>query len=130
MIECGICGGVVMMIMCYVEVNNCYILESYDLSKLNVYFGYFDMNNLYGGVMVEFLFVGNFCWLSEKEILEFEILNVDKNDKMGYILEVILEYLVYLYDCYNDLLLVLEKFFIKVEDLLFYCFKFFKRFYK
>lgn len=119
-----------MMIMCYVEVNNCYILESYDLSKLNVYFGYFDMNNLYGGVMVEFLFVGNFCWLSEKEILEFEILNVDKNYKMGYILEVILEYLVYLYDCYNDLLLVLEKFFIKVEDLLFYCFKFFKRFYK
>lgn len=46
-----------MMILCYVEVNNFYIEKIYVLSKLNVYLGYFDMNNLYGGVMIEVLFV-------------------------------------------------------------------------
>lgn len=48
-------------------------------------------------------------------------MNVDKNVKNGYILEVIFEYLSYLYDVYNDLLLVLELLFIKIEDLFFYC---------
>lgn len=69
MIEKGIWGGVVMMILCYVEVNNFYIEKIYDLSKLNVYLGYFDMNNLYGGVMIEVLFVWDFCWFSVEEIL-------------------------------------------------------------
>lgn len=121
MIEKGVCGGVVMIILCFVEVNNFYIEQNYNLSKLNVYFGYFDMNNLYGGVMIEFFFVRDFKWLSVNEILEFDIMNVDKNVKNGYILEVIFEYLSYLYDVYNDLLLVLELLFIIIEDLFFYC---------
>lgn len=88
------------------------------------------MNNLYGGAMVEPLPVGNFCWLSEKEILELEILNVDKNDKTGYILEVTLEYPAHLHDCHNDLPLAPEKLSIKVEDLSPYCLKLFKRLHK
>lgn len=68
MIEKGIWGGVVMMIMWYVEVNNLYILEIFDENKLKEYLGYFDMNNFYGGVMLELLFVGDFGWLIENEI--------------------------------------------------------------
>lgn len=130
MIERGIRGGVAMMTMRHAEANNCYIPESYDPSKPNVYLGYFDMNNLYGGAMVEPLPVGNFCWLSEKEILELEILNVDKNDKTGYILEVTLEYPAHLHICHNDLPLAPEKLSIKVEDLSPYCLKLFKRLHK
>lgn len=68
MIEKGIWGGVVMMIIWYVEVNNLYILEIFDENKLREYLGYFDMNNFYGGVMLELLFVGDFGWLIDNEI--------------------------------------------------------------
>lgn len=80
--------------------------------------------------MVEYFFVRDFYWFSEKEILEFDILNVDKDVLIGYILEVIFEYLRYLYDEYNDFFLVLELFIIKVEELFFYCRNLYKSFYK
>lgn len=67
-------GGVAMMTLRYAEANNPYIQESYDSSKPNVYLGYFDMNNLYGGAMVE-----DFHWLGEKETSELDILKLQQD---------------------------------------------------
>lgn len=121
MIEKGVRGGVAMMTLRYAEANNPYIQESYDSSKPNVYLGYFDMNNLYVGAMVEHLPVRDFHWLSEKETSELDILNVDKDASTGYILEVTLEYPRHLHDEHNDLPLAPESLIIKVEDLSPYC---------
>lgn len=130
MIERGVRGGVAIMTLRHTAANNVYIPESYNSSKPSVYLRYFDMNNLYGGAMVEPLPVGNFCWLSEKEISELEILNVEKDAKTGYIIEVTLDYPAHLHDYHNDLLLAPEKLSIKVEDLSPYCRNLFGRLHK
>lgn len=130
MIEKGVRGGVAMMTLRYAEANNPYIQESYDSSKPNVYLGYFDMNNLYGGAMVEHLPVRDCHWLSEKETSELDILNVDKDASTGYILEVTLEYPRHLHDEHNDLPLAPESLIIKVEDLSPYCRNLYKSLHK
>lgn len=88
------------------------------------------MNNLYGGAMIESLPVRDFKWLSANEISELDIMNVDKNAKNGYILEVTLEYPSHLHDVHNDLPLAPESLSIKIEDLSPYCQELYKIFHK
>lgn len=121
MIEKGVRGGVSMMTMRYAEANNPYIGECYDSTKPNVYLGYFDMNNLYGGAMVEALPTNDFQWLSDEEISDLEVMSVEKDAKTGYILEVTLDYPSHLHDFHNDMPLAPESLSIKVEDLSPYC---------
>ena len=59
------------------------------------------MNKLYGGAMTEALTVRNFRWLGEEEISEFDIMTIDKDAAIGYILEV--TYPESLHDCHNVL---------------------------
>lgn len=130
MIEKGVRGGVAMITSRFAEANNPYIEQNYNPSKPNVYLGYFDMNNLYGGAMIESLPVRDFKWLSANEISELDIMNVDKNAKNGYILEVTLEYPSHLHDVHNDLPLAPESLSIKIEDLSPYCQELYKIFHK
>lgn len=121
MIERGVRGGVAMMTLRYAEANNPYIGRTYDPSKPNIYLGYFDMNNLYGGAMIEALPVRDFRWLSAKEVSELDIRNIDKNSKTGYILEVTIEYPSHLHNLHNDLPLAPESLSINIEDMSPYC---------
>lgn len=130
MIEKGVRGGVAMITSRFAEANNPYIEQNYNPSKPNVYLGYFDMNNLYGGAMIESFPVRDFKWLSANEISELDIMNVDKNAKNGYILEVTLEYPSHLHDVHNDLPLAPESLSIKIEDLSPYCQELYKIFHK
>lgn len=121
MIERGIRGGVAMMITRHAEANNPYIPETFDENKPREYLGYYDMNNLYGGAMLEPLPVGDFCWLSNDEIAHLDIMNITKNSEMGYILEVTLTYPDKLHDHHSDLPLAPESVNILVDDLSPYC---------
>ena len=121
MIERGIRGGVAMMITRHAEANNPYLPETFDENKPREYLGYYDMNNLYGGAMLEPLPVGDFCWLSNDEIAHLDIMNITKNSEMGYILEVTLTYPDKLHDHHSDLPLAPESVNILVDDLSPYC---------
>jgi hypothetical protein len=121
MIERGIRGGVAMMTTRYAEANNPYIPETFDENKPREYLGYYDMNNLYGGAMLEPLPVGDFCWLTNDEISELNIMGMDKNCDIGYILEVTLNYPDKLHDHHTDLPLAPEPVTVYVDDLSPYC---------
>ena len=56
----------------------------------------------------QYLPYGEFKWLSEKEIDEFDLNLVKENSSVGYILEVDLEYPSELHDLHNDYPLLLN----------------------
>ena len=80
-----------------------YISKRYSKSDENTDIIYWDMNNLYGTVMsFDYLPYEGFKWLSKEEIKKFDICSVSDNSKIGYILEVDLEYCKELHDIHND----------------------------
>ena len=63
------------------------------------------MNNLYGTVMsFDYLPHKDFAFLNEEEIKVFDLNLITENSKIGYILEVDLEYPEELHDIHNDYL--------------------------
>ena len=70
---------------------------------------YLDANNLYGWAMSQSLPTGDFEWLSQEEISNFNVETVQDDGKEGYILEVDLEYPEHLHDLHNDYPLAPEK---------------------
>ena len=98
--ESGLRGGVSMISKKHYKANNPHV-ENYDPSKPNTYIMYYDVNNLYGGVMRKPLPYGMFRWLTEKEILDFDINSISENASTGYTLEVDLEYPDELHDDHN-----------------------------
>ena len=99
MIEAGLRGGMCMVSTKNVEANNKYMGEDYDKKKESSYINYLDANNLYGLSMIQKLPYKNFTWddtLKEEDIINF------KNNNIGYILEVDLEYPKELHDLHND----------------------------
>ncbi|KAK3107749.1 hypothetical protein FSP39_021357 [Pinctada imbricata] len=117
MIEKGTRGGVSMITTRYAKANNPYIPETYDSTKPNVFLGYFDMNNLYGGVMCEPLPVGDFRWLSRTEIDSLYIGKIEPYAMTGYILEVTLSYPKQLHELHSDYPLAPESTFVRLSDL-------------
>ena len=86
-----------------------YISKRYSKSKGDINIIYWDANNLYGWAMgCNYLPYGGFKWLSKEEIKKFEIFSgnalhsIKENSKIGYILEVDLEYCKGLHDIHND----------------------------
>ena len=80
-----------------------YISKRYSKSDENTDIMYWDMNNLYGTVMsFYYLPYGGFNWLSEEEIKGCDLASIPKNSKIGYILEVDLEYCKELHDIHKD----------------------------
>ena len=99
-----------------------YISKRYGISDENTNIMYWDMNNLFGTVMsFDYLPYGGFRWLSKEEIKRFDIYSIPENSKIGYILEVDLEYPKRLHDLHNDYPLCPEKVEVKYEMLSKYC---------
>ena len=99
MIEAGLRGGMCMVSTKKVEANNQYMGEEYDKNRESSYINYFDANNLYGLSMIQKLPYKNLKW--DDTLKEEDIINC-KNNNIGYILEVDLEYPKELHDLHND----------------------------
>jgi hypothetical protein len=66
------------------KANNKY-MKIYDETKQSTYIMYFDINNMYGGAMIEMLPYGEFKWV-DKITLE-EIINTDDENEYGYVID-------------------------------------------
>ena len=119
-IEKGMRDGISYIAMRYSKANNKY-MKCYNSSKESKYITYLDANNLYGWAMTQYLPYGEFKWLSEKEIDEFDLKLVKENSSTGYIFEVDLEYPSGLHDLHNDYPLAPEKLEISQEMLSKHC---------
>ena len=84
-------------------------LSDYNPEKLSTFIGYEDANNLYGQAMVQYLPISDFKWLTEREMQTFDVMTVDDEAEIGYILEVDLEYPTKLHDLHSDYPLAPEK---------------------
>ena len=109
--EKGIRGGVSMILNRYGKANNKFMGEKYDPSQPSKYLAYLDANNLYGWAMMKPLPLGDFKWMRERELKNWE--------DTPCILEVDLEYPRDLHDLHNDYPLAPERLKIKnVEKLI------------
>ena len=119
-IEKGMRGGISYIAKRYCKANNKFV-KGYDENKDSTFITYWDVNNLYGWAMIQYLRYYNFEWISEEEIsgVDFDLVNKDSNK--GYILEVDLEYPDYLHDLHNDYPLAPEKLKVSSDMLSSYC---------
>ncbi|CAB0041107.1 unnamed protein product [Trichogramma brassicae] len=97
-VEKGIRGGVSQCCSRFSEANNRYMGEDYNPEKEDVYLMYYDVNNLYGWAMAQYLPYGGFEWDDAKDYL-----TLPEDSEYGYILEVDLEYPESLHDSHKDL---------------------------
>jgi len=100
-IESGIRGGIAAISGRYANANNP-LLPDYDPQKPTSYIIYLNANNLYGAFQSESLPVGDFRFLSQQEIAEFELESVPENSPTGYIISCDLEYPKYLHESHSD----------------------------
>ena len=100
-----------------------YINKRYSEASKNKHILYFDMNNLYGHAMSQYLPYANFKWVKNIDKIEQKLMNIKSNSSTGYILEVDLEYPQELHDIHNDYPLAPEKINIPKEWLSDYCLK-------
>ncbi|XP_072021514.1 uncharacterized protein [Amphiura filiformis] len=104
-------GGICLIPTRHSKANNKYMGDDYDPSKPSKYIEYVDANNLYGWAMSKPLPVGDFKWMSSKEL--------DNWRKIPCTLEVNLEYPKELHDLHNDFPLAPERLIVnKVEKLI------------
>lgn len=108
MIQSGIRGGLCMCSHRYAKANHKYMPE-YDASQSDCFLVYLDCNNLYGFSMCQYLPYSNFRFLSENELANFHVENVEDNAEWGFILEVDLLYPDNLHNHHNDLPFCPEK---------------------
>ena len=76
-------------------------MKNYDLTKPSIYIPYLNMNNLYGCRMSDYLPYEKFKWL--KKVDNFDLNSISENNRIGYILEVDLEYPDELHSLHNDI---------------------------
>ena len=116
MIEKGIRGGISNVFKKYAKANNRF-MKNFDPEEKSSFIVYLDANNLYGWAMSKPLPVGEFEWMSEDELKDWERF-VEEEGK-GCILEVDLIYPEELHDFHNDFPLAPEKMILekKVEKL-------------
>jgi len=109
-VNSAIRGGLSMVSKRFSQANNKY-LHDYDPEKSQVYLLYLDCNNLYGKCMTDFLPVGNFEWVKEKDFpsLLAGLLSHPLDADVGYILECDLEYPKSLHDWHADYPLAPER---------------------
>ena len=114
----GVREGISYIPKRYSKANNKY-MKDYDTTKPSKYISYLDMNNLYGWKMSDYLPYGGFKWL--KNVDRFDVNSINKNNLVGYILDVDLKYPDELDILYNNYSLVPEKIAITYEMLWDYC---------
>ncbi|XP_072022976.1 uncharacterized protein [Amphiura filiformis] len=111
MIEKGIRGGVSMISTRHSKANNKYMGSDFDSTQKSKFIQYLDANNLYGWAMSQPLPVGDFKWMTSKQL--------DSWGETPCILEVDLEYPKELHDHHNDYPLAPERLLVnKVEKLI------------
>ena len=84
-IEKGMRGGISYIANRYGKANNKYMKE-YDEKEPSKYIMYLDANNLYGYAMSQCLPIGNFRWVSEKQINKINLAKYNEDSKKGLIL--------------------------------------------
>ena len=119
-IEKGMRGGVSYIANRYGKANNKYMKE-YDEKAPSKYIMYLDANNLYGWAMSQYLPIGNFKWMSNREIKQSDLGKHKADGKKGFILEVDLEYPRELHDMHNDYPVCPEKVKVSNDMLSGYC---------
>jgi len=77
-------------------------VEGHNVSEPNRYITYLDANSLYATAQSEPLPVGNFRFLDDDEIEDFDLNSIEADAKVGYIVECDLEYPAHLHDLHND----------------------------
>lgn len=108
MIQSGIRGGLCMCSHRYSKANHKYMPE-YDPSQPQCFIAYLDCNNLYGYSMSQYLPYSSFRFLTDKELVNFDVKAVGDQAEWGFILEVDLLYPDYLHNHHNDLPFCPEK---------------------
>ena len=99
MIEKGIRGGNSNVFKRFARANNKF-MKNFDPAKKSKFLVYLDANNLYGWAMSQPLPVGDFAWMTEKELQNWEKFVLEEGK--GCILEVDLLYPRELHDLHND----------------------------
>ncbi|KAK5644785.1 hypothetical protein RI129_006085 [Pyrocoelia pectoralis] len=107
-LERGIRGGVAQCSNRYAKANNKYMGDQYDPASGTVYLMYYDVNNLYGAAMSEFLPFGEFSFVDESNFASLDIINHPNDSEIGYILDCDLDYPVELHENHSDLPLAPE----------------------
>ncbi|XP_015606104.1 uncharacterized protein LOC107272932, partial [Cephus cinctus] len=102
-IERGIRGGVAQCLNRYAKANNRFMGTEFDTSKEESYLVYYDVNNLYGAAMSQFLPFDSFEW--EENFGNLHICNIPDDSFTGYILEVHIEHPIELQELHRDLTL-------------------------
>ena len=73
------------------------------------FISYFDMNNLYGDAMSQYLPYGGFKWVKDNNEIVNRILNKSDNSFHGYFLEVDLDHSENLHDSHKEYPMAPEK---------------------
>jgi hypothetical protein len=85
------------------EANNVYV-ENYNDQDQQTFIVSLDLNNAYGWAMSQNLPWDNFRWVNEKQFADhYHIINLNENDKTGYIFEVDLDYPEELHEEHSDM---------------------------
>ena len=100
-VERGMRGGISYICNRYGKANNKY-MKNYNEKEKSKHIIYLDANNLYGWGMSKYLPIGNFRWLTEKEINKINLATYKDDSNKGIILEVDLEYKNQLHNLHND----------------------------
>ncbi|XP_047024710.1 uncharacterized protein LOC124633507 [Helicoverpa zea] len=108
MLEKGVRGGLAQCSLRYAKANNKY-LPNYNEQEPNTFLAYLDCVNLYGYAMMQSLPVGNFRFLTNSEIIKFNINSISSDSDEGYILEVDIHYPFVIHDEHSDLPFAAEK---------------------
>ena len=104
--ERGIRDGISQCRNHYSRANNPYVAD-YNPTEDTTYLVYYDVNNLYGWAMMQYLPYGGFEWVENFE-KDFPW-NVADDLEIGYILEVDLDYPEHIHDSHKDLPFCSEK---------------------
>lgn len=79
-------GGISVITHRHAKGNNPF-LGDYNPGEPTSYILYLDANNLYGWVMSQPLPVGEFKWMTEEQLNQFDVTQVLDDAPVGYILE-------------------------------------------
>lgn len=101
MIENSMRGGIATISQRYASANNPYV-DDYVEDETRRYITYLDANSLYATAQSEPLPIGNFRFLSDEEINDFDLFSIKADAEVGYIIECDLAYPPHLHDSHND----------------------------
>ena len=119
-IERGMRGGISYIAKRYCRANNEFV-EGYNSSREKSFITYWDVNNLYGATMLEYLPYDEFEWVDESEVDNIDFNCVSAESDVGYFLEVDLKYPSQLHELHNDYPLAPEKLGVSKDMLSDYC---------